>query len=79
MLFAIITLKVFKSQNSAITCLHTAQGAQKSPSPCFTPSLFPTTAIAVNSFWPSEIALKKAVLSAQFVGVYAAFSILQPW
>ena len=79
MLLAIITLKVFKSQNSAITCLQTAQGAQKSPSPGFIPDLFPTIAIAVKFFWPSEIALKKAVLSAQFVGVYAAFSILHPW
>ena len=77
-LFAMITLKSFRSQNSAITCLHTAQGAQKSPSPCFKPSWFPTTAIALKSFWPSETALKKAVLSAQFVGVKAAFSILHP-
>ena len=38
--------------------------------------MFPTIAIAVKSFCPSEIALKKAVLSAQFVGVNAAFSIL---
>ena len=30
------------------------------------------------SFTPSLTALKNAVLSAQFVGVYAAFSILHP-
>ena len=43
------------------------------------PDLFPTIAIATNSLLPSDIALKIAVLSAQFVGVYAAFSILHPW
>ena len=38
------------------------------------PALFPTIAIATNSLLPSDIALKIAVLSAQFVGVYAAFT-----
>ena len=77
--FATKILKVLGSQNSIITCLQTPQGAQYSPSPALTSCLFPTIAIAVNSFCPSETALKKAVLSAQFVGVNAAFSILHPW
>ena len=38
----------------------------------------PTTAIFKKSIFPSETALKKAVLSAQFVGENAEFSILHP-
>ena len=37
-----------------------------------------TTAIFSNSLLPSETALKKAVLSAQFVGEKAEFSMLHP-
>ena len=58
-------------QNSLITCLQTPQGYVKEFS-------FPTTAIFVIFFSPSYIALNIATLSAQTVGVYDAFSILQP-
>lgn len=52
------------SQNSAITWRQTPHGVH-SP----TPSLPPATAIAKNSRLPSDTALKKAVRSAQTVGV----------
>ena len=68
---ASIILNCFASQNSDITCRQTPHGARNS-------LLSPTIAIAANSLFPSETALKNAVRSAQFVGEYAAFSILHP-
>ena len=59
------------SQNSAITCLHAPQGD-------IGPSVSPVTASALNERTPSEIALKNAVRSAQFVMLKAEFSMLQP-
>ena len=42
-------------------------------------AVFPSyDADGIEFFTPSLTALKNAVLSAQFVGVYAAFSILHP-
>lgn len=38
----------------------------------------PITATALNSVYPPLIALQAAVRSAQIVGLYAEFSILQP-
>jgi hypothetical protein len=61
-------------QNSDITCRQTPHGAGAVISPFFPP----TMAIFTKSRFPSLTALKKAVLSAQFVGVNAAFSMLQP-
>jgi hypothetical protein len=43
-----------------------------------TPAFPPTMAMRQKSRLPSDTALKKAVRSAQLVGVYAAFSILHP-
>lgn len=37
-----------------------------------------TTASALKALTPSETALNMAVRSAQFVGLYAAFSMLHP-
>ena len=59
-------------QSSAMTCRQAPHGEHGL-------SVSATTAMAVNSFTPSETALKMAVRSAQFVIGYAAFSILQPW
>ncbi len=69
------TILKSRGQNSSITCLHTPQGAQN---PLSSPIFPPTTAIASNSLSPSLIALKNAVLSAQFVGEKLAFSTLHP-
>ena len=74
MFFVVITRKSL-SQNSAITWRQTPQGVHSFSK---SPSLPPTTAIAMNSFSPSLIALKKATRSAQTVGVKDEFSILQP-
>ena len=59
-----------------MTCRHTPHGAQKSAGA--SPALPPAIAIAVNFRSPAETALKNAVRSAQFEGVYAAFSMLPP-
>ena len=62
-------------QNSIITWRQTPHGAAYSFIILFIP---PTTQIASNSITPSLTALKNAVLSAQLLGVYPAFSMLQP-
>ena len=66
MLLAIIISA--SSLNSLITCLHIPQGK--------TSSWSATIAIAFIFFFPSDIALNIAVLSAQFVAPYDEFSLL---
>ena len=62
-------------QNSIITWRHTPQGGKR---PLTTPPWPPTTAMAAKCLSPLATASKKAVRSAQQVGVKAAFSMLQP-
>ncbi len=71
-----IIVKFSESQNSDITCRQTPQGKQKFLMESVV--LPPTIAIEQKLFSPSLIALKKAVLSAQFVAEKAAFSMLHP-
>ena len=61
------TWKVSGSQNSRMTWRHTPQGAHHSLTGL--PSGPPTTAMATKSRTPSLTALKKAVRSAQLLGV----------
>ena len=58
--------KISGLQNSIITCRQTPQGAVLRSG---SPSGAATMAMAVNRRAPSLTALKKAVRSAQFVGV----------
>ena len=58
-------------QNSAMTCRQAPQGEIGS-------GVCPDTTKCVNDLSPSEIALKNAVRSAQFVKPNDAFSMLIP-
>ena len=64
------------SQNSIITWRQTPQGAQRPETG--SPAGPPTIAMASKARRPSRTAWKNAVRSAQFDGVYAAFSMLHP-